>query len=76
MDFRIFTQYYKYSVMEGLLPELSCPMDELNEHTSLIPTLDTNENFALICYTCNYRLVPGLEYYEGIKRAVEGLENV
>ena len=62
--------------MDGLLPELTCPMDKLNEHASLVPAMGVDENFALVCYTCNYKLVPGLEYYESIKRALEGLENV
>jgi hypothetical protein len=73
MNTNAFVQYYILS-LDGKVPELKCKVDE--EHMSLVPFFDINDELTLRCYACNYILRPGLKLYEEITKLLDGIENV
>ena len=51
---------------EGLVPGLSCPMDQ----GPLLPTMDLEDNIYLYCLSCQYKKVLGTKDYDDIVKAV------
>lgn len=51
---------------EGLVPSLACPTDQ----GPLFANQDLLDNIFLYCLSCEYKKYIGLEYYDGLKKAV------
>jgi len=51
---------------EGLVPGLSCPMDQ----GPLLPNMDLEDNIYLYCLSCQYKKVLGTKDYDDIVKAV------
>jgi len=75
MKYQVFSKYYQYSLKDKVLP-IRCGID--NEHPILVPNLDIdnegNDIIYLYCIDCNFKIYPGLEFYQNIEFILEELE--
>ena len=53
-----FAEYYQLS-LEDKLPIWKCKSGD--DCMSLIPNLDEQENVILVCWTCGYKMRPGID---------------
>lgn len=53
---------------EGLVPRISCPMDQ----GLLMPNLDIDDTVFLYCISCGYKKNVGLALYEKMMELING----
>jgi len=56
---------------EGLVPGLSCPMDQ----GPLLPNMDLEDNIYLYCLSCSYKKTLGSSEYEALSSLVKANTN-
>jgi hypothetical protein len=75
IDIRILSKYYQYSLKDKVLP-IRCSIDP--EHPILVPNLqiddDGNDIVYLYCIDCNFKLYPGTELLQNMKKVIEESE--
>lgn len=57
----MFSRYYQLS-LDGKRPPYFCRMNE--EHGILVPNMDEHDEIYLYCVECEYKLFPGLNFYQ------------
>ena len=70
MKLQVVSEYLTLS-KEGLVKKVDCPIDQ----GLLLSNLDFDDNIFLYCLSCNYKKFIGIQLYNEMKKAVEGLYN-